>query len=235
MEDNHTPITIHPMGELSNPELNTQKPQYSSEKIHCDTFAGLVHVEWDEQAPITPICQLVFFAQFLKTCHLYAPWVDDCPLRYSSPNAPSKKDVLGTLLLAILSGQKRYAHITTIRQDGVNPALLGMKKVLSEDSARRAFQRIDSKECEKWQQKHLKICYEPLLLEKWILDIDTTVKPLYGHQEGAEICYNPSKPGRPAHVIHTYSMAETRLILDSEVLPGNQQQRLTLYLDLLRL
>ncbi len=54
-------------------------------------------------------------------------------------------------------------------------------------------------------------------------DVDTTIKPLYGHQEGAEICYNPSKPGRPAHVIHTYSMAETRLILDSEVLPGNQQ------------
>lgn len=59
--------------------------------------------------------------------------------------------------------------------------------------------------------------------KKWILDVDTTVKPPYGHQEGAEICYNPSKPGRPAHVIHTYSMAETRLILDSEVLPGNQQ------------
>lgn len=223
MEDDHAPISTHPMGELSNVESNTKKTLYSSEKIHCDTFAGLVHVEWDEQSPITPIGQLVFFAQFLKTCHLFAPWVDDCPLHYNSPNAPSKEDVLGTLLLAVLSGQKRYAHITSIRHDTVNPALLGMKKILSEDSARRAFQKIGSTACEKWQQKHLKICYEPLLLEKWILDVDTTVKPLYGHQEGAEICYNPSKPGRPAHVIHTYSMAETRLILDSEVLPGNQQ------------
>ena len=131
--------------------------------------------------------------------------------------------MLGTLLLAVLSGQKRYAHITSIRQDGVNPALLGMKRVLSEDSARRAFQKIGGEACEKWQQKHLKYCYEPLLLEKWILDVDTTIKPLYGHQEGAEICYNPSKIGRPAHVIHTYSMAETRLILDSEVLSGIQQ------------
>jgi hypothetical protein len=25
----------------------------------------------------------------------------------------------------------------------------------------------------------------PLLSEPWILDIDTTVKPLYGHQQGA--------------------------------------------------
>ena len=223
MEDDYTPPTTHPMGELSNLESNAQKSKESIEKIQCDTFAGLVHVEWDEQAPVTPIGQLVFFAQFLKTCQLFAPWVIDCPLHYSSPNSPSKEDVLGTLLLAVLSGQKRYSHITSIRQDAVNPALLGMKKVLSEDSARRAFQRIDAKECEIWQQKHLRKCYEPLLLEKWILDVDTTIKPLYGHQEGAEICYNPSKPGRPAHVIHTYSMAETRLILDSEVLPGNQQ------------
>ena len=73
MEDDHAPISTHPMGELSNPELNIKKPRYSSEKIHCDTFAGLVHIEWDEQAPITPIGQLVFFAQFLKTCNLFAP------------------------------------------------------------------------------------------------------------------------------------------------------------------
>lgn len=208
----------HPMGECPNHESIPSKKQ----AIQCDTFAGLVHVEWDDQAPITPIGQLVFFTQFLKTCNLFAPWVQDCPLEYKSPNAPSKADVLGTLLLAVLSGQKRYAHITSIRQDTVNPPLLGMKKVLSEDSARRAFEKIDAEASEKWQQKHLMVCYEPLLVEPWILDVDATIKPLYGHQEGAEVCYNPSKPGRPAHVIHTYSMAETRLILDSEVLPGTQ-------------
>lgn len=223
MEDRDPPIIAHPMGELSNCVFNSQKTHENSEGIHCDTFAGLVHVEWDDQTPVTPIGQLIFFAQFLKTCNLFAPWVKDCPLNYSSPNAPSKEDVLGTLLLAVLSGQKRYAHITSIRQDAVNPVLLGMKRVLSEDSARRAFQKIDGEACEKWQQKHLKYCYEPLLLEKWILDVDTTIKPLYGHQEGAEICYNPSKPGRPAHAIHTYSMAETRLILDSEMAAGTQQ------------
>lgn len=223
MEDQDLPTTTHPMGELSNCVLNSQKTDENSEGIHCDTFAGLVHVEWDEQTPVTPIGQLIFFTQFLKTCNLFAPWVKDCPLYYSSPNAPSKEDVLGTLLLAVLSGQKRYAHITSIRQDAVNPALLGMKKVLSEDSARRAFKRTEAIACKNWQQKHLKLCYEPLLVEKWILDVDTTIKPLYGQQEGAEICYNPSKPGRPAHVIHTYSMAETRLILDSEVAEGTHQ------------
>ena len=218
--DNQLPsVTTHPTGERPTYESNSSK----SQDIQCDTFAGLVHVEWDDQSPVTPIGQLVFFSQFLKTCHLFAPWVKDCPLEYRSPNAPSKEDVLGTLLLAVLSGQKRYSHITTIRQDTVNPPLLGMKRVLSEDSARRAFEKIDAESCKKWQQKHLRYCYESLLVEDWILDVDVTIKPLYGRQEGAEVCYNPSKPGRPAHVIHTYSMAETRLILDSEVLPGTQQ------------
>jgi hypothetical protein len=38
----------------------------------------------------------------------------------------------------------------------------------------------------------------------WILDIDTTIKPLYGKQEGAEVGYNPHKPGRPSHALDTY-------------------------------
>lgn len=42
-----------------------------------------------------------------------------------------------------------------------------------------------------WLQTHLLRCAEPLLTEPWILDVDVTVKPLYGHQEGVEFGYNP--------------------------------------------
>jgi len=42
-------------------------------------------------------------------------------------------------MLSILSGHKRYSHVTTIRCDGVNPGLLGMNKVISEDALRRAL------------------------------------------------------------------------------------------------
>ena len=217
MSANSSLTSTHPEGEISNNNLSS-----SDEPILCDTFDGLVHVEWEPQASVTPVGKLVFFTQFLKTCNLYEEWVQDCPLEYKSPNAPSKRNVLGTLLLAVLSGQTRYSHVTTIRQDGVNPSLLGMTKVLSEDAVRRAFQNVDTDECKKWQQKHLKKCYEPLLEEEWILDVDATIKLLYGHQEGAKVSYNPTKPGRPSHIIHTYSMAETRVILDCELLAGNQ-------------
>jgi hypothetical protein len=40
------------------------------------------------------------------------------------------RDVLGTLVLSILVGHNRYANISSIRFDGVNPGLLGMEKVV---------------------------------------------------------------------------------------------------------
>jgi hypothetical protein len=61
----------------------------------------------------------------------------------------------------------------------------------------------------------------PLFKAPWILDVDTTVKVLYGKQQGAVLGYSPKKPGRPSHTYHTYWVAGLRLVLDAEVLAGN--------------
>jgi hypothetical protein len=212
------PPNLHPTGE---PEIFSEALRTQA-ALAVETFDGRVHVEWDPQAAVTPLGQLPFFIEFLKTAELFAPWVEQCPLERRSPNAPAKVDLLGTLLLSVLAGQRRYAHITAIRADGVNPALLGMSRVLSEDAVRRAFVGADAAECSVWLQNHLGFCYGPLLHEPWILDVDTTVKPLYGHQEGAVVGFNPLKPGRPSHTYHTYFVANLRLVLDVEVRPGNQ-------------
>lgn len=58
--------------------------------------------------------------------------------------------------------------------------------------------------------------------EPWILDVDVTVKPLYGHQEGAFEDYNPHKPGRLSHTYHTSSIVDLPLVQDVEVQGGNQ-------------
>ena len=218
-------LSIHPKGELEKPK---EKSNYLSnctenfDRLSVETFGGRVHVEWDPTSSVTPLGQLAFFIEFLKVGNLFEPWVDDCPLYFSSNNAPTKREVLGTLLLSILSGHRRYAHVTGIRNDGVNPGLLGIDKLVSEDSLRRALLRIIEVEGITWLQKHLEKCYAPLLEVPWVLDVDTTVKVLYGKQEGAVVGYNPKKPGRPSHTYHTYSLANLRLILDVEVQPGNQ-------------
>lgn len=53
-------------------------------RLAVDTGGGRFHVEWDPQAPVTPLGQLVFFAQFPAVGPLFADWVRDCPLRYQS-------------------------------------------------------------------------------------------------------------------------------------------------------
>ena len=217
MDTKETHKELHPEGEGKLAERSDSVPS-----VLVETYGGRVHVEWDPHAAVTPLGQLPFFIDFLKTAEMFEPWVRDCPLEYRSNNAPKKVDVLGTLMLSVLAGQRRYAHIDTVRCDTVNPPLLGMSKVVSSSSARRSFRSTEEGACVQWLQCHLQRCYEQLLYEPWILDVDTQVKVLYGHQEGAVVGYNPKKRGRPSHVLHTYFMANTRLVLDVEVRPGNE-------------
>ena len=95
-----------------------------------ETYAGKLRIRWDDSAAVTAMGQMPVFIDFLKTSGLWDEFVADCPLRYTSPNAPSQVDVLGTLLMSVLAGQSRYAHITGLRGDGVNPELLGMRRVM---------------------------------------------------------------------------------------------------------
>ena len=193
----------------------------SGQSIALDTFGGRIHVEWDPAAAVTPLGQLPFFIEFLKVSGLFDAWVADCPLTYTSNNASDKRAVLATFLLSILAGHHRYAHITAIRHDGIHPELLGVAQLVSEDAARRALARMEASSGVAWLDRHLAKTTQPLLATPWILDLDATVKCLYGKQEGALVGYNPKKPGRPSHGYHSALMANTRLALAVEVLPGN--------------
>jgi len=205
--------------------------------LRVNTPGGRFQVRWDENGSATALGQLAFFAEFLEVSGLFERWVESCPMSYSSPNAPEVRDVLGTWLLSILDGQRRYAHVTGLRGDAVAPQILGMTQIMSDESLRRALAHLAPtlKRCREedreirearlakstaWMDKALAESTDEALSTGWILDTDTTIKLLYGHQDGAEIGYNPTKRGRPSHVIHTYWIANMRLVLDAEVQNG---------------
>ena len=102
----------------------------------------------------------------------------------------------------------------------INPVGLGMTRVCSEDSVRLAFLHADPEACARWQQATLARIWAPVLKVPWILDMDMTVKTIYGHQEGAQIGYNPHKPGRPGRALHTWFVRGLRRVLDVEVRAG---------------
>jgi hypothetical protein len=214
--------------------------QESEEAMRVRTPGGVFSVRWDERASATAMGQLAFFAEYLEATGLFDAWLKSCPLRYTSPNAPKLVDVLGTWMLSILDGQWRYAHVGSLRGDGVAPSILGMSKIISDDSLRRALSAIAPEPDDKhtaeqraaqqaqvaaamrWMQEQLKHSVAQATATPWILDCDTTIKPLYGKQAGAVVGYNPHKPGRPSHAIHTYWIGNLRLVLEAQLEPGNR-------------
>lgn len=210
------------MGEAKRKLEKTQRPILPA--LSVETPGGRIHVKWDTHATATPFGQMAFFIEFLMLTGVYSAWIQTCPLSYSGPHSSKIADILGTWFLSVLSGHRRYAHITTLRADGVMPELLGMSHTVSEDTVRRGLSAIDDEAGQRWLQKHIDESTGTLLSAPWILDVDVTVKPLYGHQEGAVLGYNPKKPGRPSHTYHTYQMAGLRLVLGVDVEAGNQSQ-----------
>src|SRR5215210_1235008 len=90
---------VHPMGELEKAGAAAE-----SESCTVETYAGKLRIRWDDSAAVTAMGQMPVFIDFLKTSGLWDGLVADCPLQYTSPNAPSHVDILGTLLMSVLAG-----------------------------------------------------------------------------------------------------------------------------------
>ena len=67
--------SLHPTGEQKKSKEITENTQST-----VDTYAGRLHVEWDPNAAVTPLGQLPFFIEFLKTSKLFDDLVASCPL-----------------------------------------------------------------------------------------------------------------------------------------------------------
>lgn len=211
--------------------------------MRVNTPGGVFSVRWDERGSATALGQLAFFAEYLEVTGVFERWLKACPLNYTSPNAPELVDVLGTWMLSILDGHCRYAHVGVLRGDGVTPDILGMKRIIGDDSLRRALsaiapapddrhtpaqraaQQAQLARAVQWMQEQLKHSIAQATATPWILDCDTTIKVLYGKQGGAVVSYNPHKPGRPSHAIHTYWIGNLRLVLDAQLEPARLVRR----------
>ena len=114
-------VRAHPEGEV---EIAGNQP--TETVTSADTFAGKIHVKWPPEATVSSLGLMPFFIEFLKTSGLFDKWVEDCPLRYTSGNAPEKRNVLGTLLLSVLAGLR--IPTMPISQSDLMPITRGAKR-----------------------------------------------------------------------------------------------------------
>lgn len=201
-------------------ESVTEKTSQNVDSV--STMGGNMRLRWDNKVEMSSNAHHVLFSSFLKQNGLFDHLVETAPLEYTSNNRPDKRNVIGTAVLGILDGAKRFRHFDSLTGDGVSAEVFGLSKLMSCDSVRRGMLKIDAKKGLLWIWEENLRCLAPVLPEDYILDMDPTVKTVYGEQEGAEVGYNPHKPGHAGLCYHVMSIATLRMPLGIVVLPGNE-------------
>ena len=74
-------------------------------------------------------------------------------------------------MLAIVCGFTRYVHINRLRNDTALAALLGLGRIVCEDSVRRALKSADGRELDAWLARHEKDVFDRLLSFRYVIDI----------------------------------------------------------------
>ncbi len=76
--------------------------------------------------------------------------IELCPLRFTSNNAPPRQKILGTVLLSILAGHKRSAHITTRLRMLLNVDVQAGNQIASEYPHVGLWDSLDARPREQW-------------------------------------------------------------------------------------
>ena len=109
-------------------DYGTEPAPAQGVELDVGAFGGIVGIRWDPDAKVTRWGGMAFFAAFLRESGLFDRLVAAAPFEYASNNAPAVRDVVGTMVLAVLAGYRRYCHIDRLRNDAACAGLPGLSK-----------------------------------------------------------------------------------------------------------
>jgi hypothetical protein len=137
-------------------------------------------------------------------------------------NRYSISESLEALLYPLILGLGRIETTEPLRHNGVFHYLAGLPGYPDATSLRRFLQRLggtgrDSllRLHDRWRQTMLG------RRGRAIFDLDSTVLTVYGHQERAEVGFNPKKHGRPSYLPLLCLEGETQDCWEGSYHPGN--------------
>ncbi len=129
--------------------------------------------------------------------------------------------IIEQFLVSIWCGANRFAHADITRMDSTLSRLFGWTRVAGHKAIMRFFNRFDMARNEQVQGHIYRWLFERLSIDRLTLDVDSTVITRNGHQQGAAQGYNPSKQGRCSHHPLLAFIAETRMVANFWLRPGN--------------
>ena len=141
--------------------------------------------------------------------------------RQGSNRGYSPTQLIKTFWISVWSGANKFEHLEVTRHDKVIQDIFGWKRM----PGHKAFQRYFSKFSQSINQEVFQQLYQwffsNVKFDNYTLDIDSTIMTRYGEQEGGKRGYNPKKRGRKSHHPLIAFVAESKMVANFWLRPGN--------------
>ena len=138
-------------------------------------------------------------------------------------------DLLLSHFYFTVCGIERLDHLTSLKYNGLLPLLTGLKRLPGTRAMRDFLLNLTPQDLMQIEKvNHIiqqRMFQYPAIITTAIMDFDSSVLTVYGHQELAEVGYNPFKPGRKSyHPIFVFE-GHLKISLSGELRPGNKTNK----------
>ncbi len=169
---------------------------------------------------VTPFGGLVVMVELLRKLRVVEAVRERLPFHYRSNNAIDPAHTLLAFWLGVMAGARRFSHLQMLRSDRALQALCGTR-FPGDDAVRNFFRRFGP--------AHNAAFFPGLF--RWLLaqhpptgcllDLDSTLLQRFGHQEGAEHGYNPTRRSGRAHRPLVAFLSQPVLVLHAWLRAGH--------------
>lgn len=131
------------------------------------------------------------------------------------------EQLITQFMLSVWCGANRFEHGEIVRHDPVLKRLFSFKRMANFKAVMRLFNKFTQATNESVMDELYRWLFGQLSINGVTIDLDSTVMTRYGAQEGAARGYNPAKRGRASHHPLMAFVADTRMIANCWLRPGN--------------
>jgi hypothetical protein len=153
---------------------------------------------------------------------------DEFDNQFRTPLANALKYKNSQLMLAVIAasmcGVSHLSNIAVFTNDILVKSLLGLPKGINKDVISTRFKSLGqagSRLLETLNGKRMHRQLKKIDLKQLILDADSTVKTVFGNQEGASVGYNPHKRGAKSYHPLLLFLSNTKWVINSWFRPGS--------------
>ena len=131
------------------------------------------------------------------------------------------EQLVNQFMLSVWSGANRFEHLEVTRFDATLGKIFGYEKMANYKALTRLLDKFDQATIESVFPGLYQHLFDQVGLQTLTLDLDSTVLTRYGFQQGAIRGYNPSKRGRASHHPLMAFVADSRMLANVWLRPGN--------------